>query len=32
MHIVEQFVEALCYKLEGCGCNSSWCHWNFSFS
>jgi hypothetical protein len=25
-------VEALCYKLEGCGFDSQWCHWIFSFT
>jgi hypothetical protein len=25
-------VEALRYKPEGCGINSRWCHWNFSFT
>jgi hypothetical protein len=24
-------VEALCYKPEGRGIDSRWCHWNFSF-
>jgi len=28
-HMVAQLVEALPYKLEGCGFNSSLCHWNF---
>jgi hypothetical protein len=26
---VVQLVEALCYKLEGCGFNSQWGHWDF---
>jgi hypothetical protein len=25
-------VEAVCYKLEGCGIDSRWCHWNFSLT
>jgi len=25
-------VEAQLYKLEGCGFNSRWCHWNFSLT
>ena len=25
-------VEALRYKLEGCGFNSQWYHWNFSLT
>jgi hypothetical protein len=25
-------VEALCYKLEGCGIDSRWCQWNFSLT
>jgi hypothetical protein len=24
-----ELVEALHYKLEGCGFDSHWCHWNF---
>jgi len=28
-YAVVQLVEALCYKLEGHGFNSRWCHWNF---
>jgi hypothetical protein len=31
-HKVAQLVEALCYKLEGCGFDSRWCHWNFSLT
>jgi hypothetical protein len=27
-----QLVEALCYKTEGCGFDSQWCHWNFSLT
>ena len=27
-----QAVEALCYKPEGRGFDSQWCHWNFSLS
>ena len=27
-----QLVEALCYKLEGRGFDSRWCHWNFSLA
>jgi len=30
-HAVAQSVEALRYKLEGCGFDSRWCHWNFSW-
>jgi hypothetical protein len=30
-HLVMKLVEALCYKLVGCGCDSQWRHWNFSF-
>jgi hypothetical protein len=26
---VTQLVEALCYKPEGSGFDSRWCHWNF---
>jgi hypothetical protein len=29
-HAVAQLVEALRFKLEGCGFDSRWCHWNFS--
>jgi hypothetical protein len=29
-HTVVQLVEALCYKPEGHGCDSQWCHWNVS--
>jgi phage tail protein X len=25
-------VEALCYKPEGRGIDSGWCHWNFSLT
>jgi len=25
-------VKVLCYKLEGCWFDSSWCHWNFSLT
>jgi hypothetical protein len=28
-HVVAQLDVALRYKQEGCGFNSSWCHWNF---
>jgi hypothetical protein len=28
-HTVAQLVEALRYKLEGCGFEYRWCHWNF---
>ena len=31
-HMVAQLVEALRYKLEGCGFNSRWCHWNSSLT
>jgi hypothetical protein len=31
-HVVVQLVEALRYKLEVCGFDSSWCHWNFSLT
>ena len=31
-HAVAQFVEALCYKSEGRGFDSRWCHWNFSLT
>ena len=27
-----QLVEALCYKSEGRGFDSRWCHWNFSLT
>jgi len=30
-YFCELLVEALCYKPEGCGFDSRWCHWNFSF-
>jgi len=30
-YFCELLVEALCYKLESCGFDSRWCHWNFSF-
>ena len=30
-HAVAQLVEALRHKLDGCGFDSRWCHWNFSF-
>jgi hypothetical protein len=30
--LVAQLVEALRYKLEGCGIDSQWCHWNFSLT
>ena len=29
---VAQLVEALCYKSEGRGFDSQWCHWNFSLT
>ena len=29
---VAQLVEALRYKLEGCGFDSRWCHWSFSLT
>jgi hypothetical protein len=29
-YVVAQLVEALRYKLEGCGFNSWWCQWYFS--
>jgi hypothetical protein len=29
-HAVEKLVDALCYKSEGRGFDSQWCHWNFS--
>ena len=31
-HTVAKLVEALRYKLEGCGFDSQWCHWNFSLT
>jgi len=31
-HAVAQLVEALCYKSEGRGFDSQWCHWNFSLT
>jgi len=31
-HAVAQLVEALCYKSEGRGFDSRWCHWNFSLT
>jgi hypothetical protein len=31
-HAVTQLVEVLCYKPEGCGFDSRWCHWNFSLT
>jgi hypothetical protein len=31
-HAVAQLVEALCYKPNGRGFDSRWCHWNFSFT
>jgi hypothetical protein len=31
-YMVVQLVEAMHYKLEGCGFNSQWCHWNFSLA
>ena len=31
-HAVKQLVEALRYKLEGCGFDSCWCHLNFSLT
>ena len=31
-HAVAQLVETLRYKLEGCGFDSRWCHWNFSLT
>jgi hypothetical protein len=30
--LVAQLVEALCYKPEGRGFDSRWCHWNFSLT
>jgi hypothetical protein len=31
-HAMAQLVEALRYKLAGCGFDSLWCHWNFSLT
>jgi hypothetical protein len=31
VYTVAQLVEALCYKAEGRGFDSRWCHWNFSW-
>jgi hypothetical protein len=31
-HTVAQLSEALCYKPEGRGIDSRWCHWNFSLT
>jgi hypothetical protein len=31
-HALAQLVEALHYKLEGCGFDSLLCHWNFSLT
>ena len=31
-HAVAQLFEALCYKPEGRGFDSRWCHWDFSFT
>ena len=31
-HAVAQLFEALCYKSEGRGFDSRWCHWNFSLT
>ena len=31
-YVVAQLVEALRYKLDGCGFSSQWCHWNFSLT
>ena len=31
-HAVTQLVGALCYKAEGRGFDSRWCHWNFSLT
>jgi hypothetical protein len=31
-HAVAQLVEALCYKSEGRGFDSRWCHWDFSLT
>jgi hypothetical protein len=30
--VVAQLVEALCYKPEGRGFDSGWCHWKFSLT
>ena len=32
LHAVAQLVEAMCYKPEGLGFDSRWCHWNFSLT
>ena len=31
LYFCSQLVEALCYKSEGRGFDSRWCHWNFSW-
>ena len=31
-HAMAQLVEALCFKQEGRGFDSRWCHWNFSLT
>jgi len=31
-HAVAHLVDALCYKPEGRGFDSRWCHWNFSLT
>jgi hypothetical protein len=31
-YAVARLVEALCYKPEGRGFDSRWCHWNFSLT
>jgi hypothetical protein len=31
-YVVERLVETLCYKPEGHGFDSRWCHWNFSLT
>jgi hypothetical protein len=31
-HVVAQLVKALRYKLEGCGLDAHWGHWNFSLT
>jgi len=31
-HVVAQLVEELCYKPEGLGFDSRWCHWNISLT
>ena len=31
-YMVVQLVEALCYKMEGRGFDSLWCHWNFPWT